>query len=131
MKIRLSAADRGQLGAPEVLDCDANQLMIDEAIDLEEQGALAGPDEWYALMRGKPMFEQGQPVLNERGEQRFRTPAKAWKALVWLGLRRAGVAVRYADLTFDYGNLAIDVDTPTPDNGDSDGGEPAGKDSAP
>jgi hypothetical protein len=99
--MRLGEDDRKRLGCPEWLDLDLSKLMIDDAIALEEDAGI-GPVEYKTLIAGKPVFEDGQPVLRPNGSQLRKHAAKTFKAVVWLALKRADIHVPWAELTFDF-----------------------------
>lgn len=114
MLIRLGEEDRKRLECPEWLSWDAGQFMIDEAIALEEQSGM-GPDDYRALVAGKPIFEDGQPVIRPDGRQARKQSPKVLKVVVWMALRRADIHVPWADLTFNL----LQYETRT-DESDSD-----------
>lgn len=101
MLIRLGEEDRKRLECPEWLSYSADRLMIDEAIALEEEAGI-GPEEYKTLLAGKPVFEEGQPVLRPDGSQQRRYRMQTFKVIVWLALKRADVHVPWADVTFDF-----------------------------
>ena len=86
MQIRLSDGERERLGCPELLDCDVTKVTVADAIALESEMGKPFPD-LLDLMR--PELDKG-PDGNARGRYK---PAGV-QLLIWLGLYRAGVAVR-------------------------------------
>lgn len=109
MRIRLSDADRERLGCPEWIEYQPDRLMIDEAIEIQDAIGY-GPDELLDAMQGVPLVRNGQPVLDSDGEQRVRRDLRAWQAVVWAALRRAGVDTPLQGLTFDLLKLRTALD---------------------
>jgi hypothetical protein len=107
--ITLAETDRERYRCPEVLNCDLGELMLLEARDLQAEVGLA-PEDLMDLLSGTPVLnEDGTPKLADDG----KTPLKSRDLravnppLVWLGLRRAGISVPYAELDFQYLNARI------------------------
>lgn len=93
MKIRLSDEDRERLSCPEVIDCGIETVTVREAIAIEEATGLKSSDA-LALM-------QPEYAPSEAGGIKGRYTPQGMLLRAWLGLRRAGVEVAYADLDFD------------------------------
>lgn len=104
MKVQLGPADRERYGLDdEPLDVDITALRQSEAEVLDEHGI--DPDRWSEFVAGEPVLDgHGRPVMREDQPdlpQRHRPSAKAWRALVWIALRRNGQHVDFADVDFD------------------------------
>lgn len=97
MKIRLGDADRERIGCPEWIDIGLNPLTVREAEALEE--AVGAP---YADL--VDLMEPRQKRVNETTLRLSYNP-RGLRLLVWLGLHRAGVAVRFDELDFDCGQF--------------------------
>lgn len=98
MRIRLSDADRTRYpGCPETLEV-TSQVSLREAAALQRIG-WAMPSDLFRALSGAERDEAGQIVRDDAGAPVRRAPDfEAWLAVVWLGLRRAGVQVAYEDV---------------------------------
>ncbi len=118
MRLRLGDEDRERLGCPEWLSWDGT-LMVDDLIELEDAPNGPGAEEVERLLAGKPVFENGQPKLDKKGEQVFRYTAKAWKVVVWLALRGTENPVPWSELKFNLRRLSmLAEDSPADDQED-------------
>lgn len=98
--IKLGAADREALAAPETMRVDPNRLRLSVVRALKRE-------------TGHTVESLSQALQNRDVE--------AVAALVWLALHRAGVTVAYDDLDFDFAELELEVEAagkaPTPSSG--------------
>jgi hypothetical protein len=109
VKIWLGEADRERYGlGTDPLDFDPTTLMQDEAEDLDDYGIQ--PDGWDEFILGAPILGPDRKPLPRADKphlpQRHPPTARAWRALVWLALRRNGHKVALADVNFDRGPSA-------------------------
>lgn len=95
MKIRLSDEDRERLGCPEVLDCSTMPFTVTDAEAIEDATGMESLD---ALKLMNPEREE----LPDENKVRLRMKPKGMRLRVWLGLHRAGVVVKFDELTFDF-----------------------------
>lgn len=98
IRIRLGAEDREALGAPEVLDIDPRLLRLKEIRAIQREAGFT-VEQLAAALKNKEL--------------------DAIAAMVWIGLRRAGVEVTFEDLDFSFADLDMEVDKnpnrPAPD----------------
>lgn len=132
MRYRFSDADRERLGMTEEwVEFDVGQLMLDEAVALEESGYDV--DEFLDDIRGYPVSRKGKPVmvdvLDDDGQpviedgkpkkiQKRRVPLKAMGAAMWIAARRVGSTVAFEDFTFNITDFRTEA-------------QPEGKDDSP
>ena len=81
MQFALSEEDRTRLGAPEVIDYDQLSLSVEDAEAIDEAGG-----DWRRW---------------------GTTQAGAFRAAIWLALRKAGSGISYTDVTFDIRALRV------------------------
>jgi hypothetical protein len=135
--LKLGAADRERLGAPEAISIDLGGITNREAIRLRVLG-FNTPRLWRNALRGRAVDEDGNPVPREvDGVDEDGNPAKvpnpaavdfemdyqAWTALVWLALRRANIEADPSTLEFDLDELTYEADPEPEDPGKAE--EPA------
>jgi hypothetical protein len=135
--LKLGAADRERLGAPEAISIDLGGITNREAIRLRVLG-FNTPRLWRKALLGKPIDEDGNPVPREvDGVDEDGNPAKvpnparvdtevdyqAWAALVWMALRRVGIEEDPSTLEFDIDALSYEPDAEPEDLGKAE--EPA------
>lgn len=121
--LRLGAADRERLGAPEELPIDLDRLTNREAIQLRVLGYNT-PRLFRKALMGKRLDDDGNEVRGSAEDVKlayeggrvvdFELDYEAWTALVWLALRRAGVNVDAKTLEFDVEECAY-VGDPEPE----------------
>lgn len=124
MRIRLGAADRERLGAPEWLDWPPKGLMQSEAEVLQEDLGVE-PDEFHAWLQGQPVKDaDGNDVQDEvdvDGEKALvtkrRRPAEALRFRIWQALRRAGVRLDYSQVDFDRFAAEVEDNEPAAEPG--------------
>jgi len=118
--LKLGAADRERLGAPEAISIDLGGITNREAIRLRVLG-FNTPRLWRKALRGKPVDDDGNKTDAESAVD-FEVDYEAWTALVWLALRRVNIEVDLATLEFNFDELSYEAD-PEPDPGKAE--EPA------
>lgn len=91
--IKLGAADREALGAPEAMQIDPTRFRLAEVRALKRETGHTVESLSQAL--------QGGDVEGK---------VEATAAMVWLALRRAGVQVAYDDLDFDLAEMDLEVE---------------------
>lgn len=91
--IKLCAADREALGAPEAMHVDPQRFRLAEVRALKRETGYTVEALSQALQGGG---------LEDKVE--------ATAAMVWLALRRHGVEVAYEDLDFDLAEMALEVE---------------------
>lgn len=103
--LRLSSADRDRLGCSDLLPIALGSITNREAIALQQLG-YPTPHAFREALKAKPVDpdDEHSPIATVDYE--------AWTALVWLGLRRAGIESDLDTLTFDYESLELVVDKP-------------------
>lgn len=87
MRIQLAAADRERWACPEWMLFDPTSVLTSEAEAYEEAG----------------------------GELKYLTSSRTtgwWRAMVWLTLHRAGIAIKFDDCHFNLMSLELEDDTP-------------------
>jgi len=89
IRIKLGAADRETLGAPDVMEVDPTRTRLADVRALKSQTGFT--------------VESLGTALQSRD-------LDAVAALVWLALRRSGVNVPFDELDFDFGDLDLEVD---------------------
>lgn len=100
-RIRLSDEDRERIGCDEWLELDLSHLPVEEAEAIED----ATGKTWDMVL------DPG---------------AKAAKARLWFALRRAGIEVSFAELTFNLLGMRVTRDEDDPGKADSsDNDEPS------
>ena len=122
--LKLGAADRERLGAPEAIPISLNSVTNREAIRMRVLGYKT-PRLWRNALRGIPVDEDGNPVpaqidgVDEDGNPAqvsnpamvdFERDYQAWTVLMWLGLRRVGIEVDPSTLEFDLDALDYEPD---------------------
>lgn len=99
--IRLGAADREALGAPEAMTVNPQRFRLAEVRALKRE-------------TGHTVESLSQAMQNGDADSKVEATA----AMVWLALRRAGVEVAYDDLDFDLAEMELEVEAagkaPTP-----------------
>lgn len=105
IKFRLPEDVREKYALPEWVDYDPNSLMMSEAIHLEDT-------------LGIDPTELGERLSPPEGKRR---DMRAWKYVIWLAVKRAGVDVAYDD--FDLNLLALRV---TSDEAEAEAAEAEG-----
>lgn len=129
MRFLLGAADRARYGlGDDPVEVDLNRLMLREA-DLMEVPEPAGPgisaEDWYEVcLRGDPVEESGVPLIDEEtGKQVRRWNRRTMAVMFWLGARRAGASVAWAEWDFDMqtAELVRDPDPEPAEGGDGEG----------
>lgn len=88
IRITLNAQDAQALGAPEVIDYDAEKLRMKQVLALNEQVGMTRQELAQGLTAGDD---------------------KAKAALVWLALLTLGVKVAWEDLDYDVFGTTIDA----------------------
>lgn len=78
IQVSLADEDRERIGGPEWLDVDIRDFDIDDCIDIQEATGL----DFFAFRRG------------------FPNDPRAFKAVVWIALRHAGIVLDFAELHF-------------------------------
>ncbi len=124
MKFRLSDADCERLGCPAELDVSVDVLPVREAEALEDATGIPYAD----------AMDLFSPRLMRVDEQtvRYSWKPKGVRLLVWLGLHRAGVAVPFDELEFDYSRFAgWDTYTRPPEPEGKDEGSPPAEPNTP
>lgn len=133
MKIWLGEADRERYGlGTDPLDFDPTTLMQDEAEDLDDYGIQ--PDGWHEFILGAPVLGPDRKPLPRADKphlpQRQPPTARAWRALVWLALRRNGHKVALADVNFDRRAVRYAVEVDDGPGKDPEEGQPAPSDAS-
>ena len=118
--LKLGAADRERLGAPEAISIDLGGITNREAIRLRVLG-FNTPRLWRNALRGRPVDDEGNTTDAESAVD-FEMDYQAWTALVWLALRRANIEADPATLEFALDELSYEAD-PEPEPGKAE--EPA------
>lgn len=80
MRVRLPESDRVRLGAPEVMDVDLTRISLSEALAIESATGLTP----LGVLAGASAMHP-----------------RAWLAIVWLGLKRAGVQIGIGEIDLD------------------------------
>lgn len=126
MRIRLSDADRARYpGCPETLEI-TQDVTLREAAALQRIG-WAMPSDLFKALSGAERDETGQIIRDEHSNPVRREPDfEAWLAIVWLGLRRAGVNVAYEDVDVSW-DISPELDPEETEKPPAEVGE--GKDS--
>ena len=119
--LKLGAADRERLGAPEAISIDLGGITNREAIRLRVLG-FNTPRLWRNALRGRPVDDEGNTTDAESAVD-FEMDYQAWTALVWLALRRANIEADPSTLEFSLDELSYEAD-PEPEPGKAE--DPAG-----
>ena len=119
--LKLGAADRERLGAPEAISIDLGGITNREAIRLRVLG-FNTPRLWRKALRGKPVDDDGNKTDAESAVD-FEVDYEAWTALVWLALRRVNIEVDLATLEFNFDELSYEANPEPEDPGKAE--EPA------
>lgn len=117
MKIRLTDADRELYGGPEWLEWDAGRFTVSEAEAFQEH------------IRD----EQGNPIAPQKYQQwlqQNKSSITVIKWAMWLGIRRAGVAVGWDAFDPDFLRAAFLAD-PEPEPAAKPAGKAPGRSTRP
>ena len=121
--LKLGAADRERLGAPEAISIDLGGITNREAIRLRVLG-FNTPRLWRNALRGRAMDEDGNPAkVPNPARVDTEVDYQAWAALVWMALRRVGIEDDPSTLEFDIDALSYEPDPEPEDLGKAE--EPA------
>lgn len=120
MYLILGDADRERLGAPERLSLDLSTITNREAIQLRTMGYRT-PRLFREALRASRLDADGNEVTGEEDSKLaadggkvvdFEVDYNAWTVLVWLALKRAGIATDVRELEFDLDAVRTADDEP-------------------
>jgi hypothetical protein len=103
MQLRMSDEDREKFGCPEWLDVDLGRVTNRQAAVLQKAYGFRSLDELGT--RFDAQFARAEDGTIDRAGLRY--DYDTWDALVWLGLKRAGVDADLATLEYQVVGLRL------------------------